>query len=73
MGRVGGSVLVFVGVFISALVGLLFAPTIADEAASVANNTTGIASTLYNYMPVFYALLLVGMMIGSLYRIFKGR
>lgn len=62
----------FVYVFVGAFIGLLFAEPIADIANAVANNTTGMASTLYGYISVFYALCCVGLMVGSLYKFFRG-
>ena len=56
----------FIYIFIGALIGLIFAAPISDLATDVANNTTGIASTIYGYIPLMYALCCLGLMIGSL-------
>jgi len=71
MAKIGSSMMVFIGVFISALVGLMFVSEIAQLSFDASNNTTGIASTVYGFVPAFYALLMVGLMVGALYRIFK--
>ena len=63
----------FIYLFISALIGLLFAEPIEELATSVANNSSGITATLYGYLPLFYALCLVGLMVGSLAGFFYSR
>ena len=71
MGKIKG--MEFVYLFVAAFIGLLFAEPIAELATSVANNTTGMASTLYGYLPVFYALCMIGLMVGSLAGFFYSR
>jgi len=71
MARVGSSMLTFIGVFISALVGLMFVNEVTALCASAVTNSTGIAATIYGYIPAFYALLMIGLMVGALYKMFK--
>jgi len=59
---------VFVGTFITCIVGLLFAEDLHQMAQDIANNTTGLASTLYGYVGVFYALILIAIMAGTAMR-----
>ena len=63
----------FIYLFVSAFIGLLFAEPINTLATNVANNSTGMASVLYSYIGVFYALCLIGLMIGALAGFFKAR
>ena len=70
----GSKMMVFIGVFISALVGLLFAPQISTQVTAVQtaiNDSSSLEHTLYGYVPAFYALLMIGLMVGSLYKMFK--
>lgn len=67
--------LLFIGVFISALVGLMFAPEITDQVDAVQtaiNDSDSLEHTLYGYVPGFYALLMIGLMVGALYKFFRG-
>jgi len=67
-------VLTFVGVFISALVGLMFAPEVSTQVTAVQtaiNDATALESVLYGYVPAFYALLMIGLMIGALVKMFR--
>lgn len=63
----------FIYIFVGALIGLIFAEPIDTLAAGVAENTTGITSTIYGYLGTFYALCLLGMMVGSLAMFFYSR
>lgn len=47
-----------VGIFLVVIVGLLFSPTVSLYAATAAGNATGIAATLYPFVPAMYAVLL---------------
>jgi len=69
-----GKVMVFIGVFISALVGLMFAPEITAQVTAVQtaiNDSDSLEHTLYGYVPAFYALLMIGLMVGSLIKMFR--
>lgn len=70
------SSIVFIYLFIGALVGLMFAPEINSMSDDAATNATAegytMAATIYGYLPTFYALCLVGLMVGSLYKFFTG-
>ena len=63
----------FIYIFVGALIGLIFAAPISDLAGDVANNSTGIAATIYGYIDEMYALCCLGLMVGSLYMFFKSR
>jgi len=71
MAKIGSSMMVFIGVFISALVGLMFVSEIQGLSDGAVENSSGISATIYGYIPAFYALLMIGLMVGALYRIFK--
>ena len=63
----------FIYIFVSALIGLIFAEPIGTLAADIANNTTGISATIYGYLDEMYALCLLGLMVGSLAMFFYSR
>lgn len=64
----------FIFIFITALVALMFAPEISsqvDDVQTAINDSTSLEHTLYGYIPAFYALCCIGIMIGSMIKIFK--
>ncbi len=63
----------FVYIFVGALIGLMFVNSIGDLSADAVNNSSGIASTIYGYVPAMYALCCLGLIIGSLYKFFTQR
>ena len=71
----------FIYIFIGALIGLIFASPVQDlvnvvldvnTSSGIANNT-GIEYTIYGYIPLMYALCMLGLMVGSLAMFFRGR
>lgn len=75
MARSTKGALLFIGIFISALVGLMFAPEISSQVENVQtaiDDNTSLEHTLYGYVPAFYALLMIGLMVGALYKFFRG-
>lgn len=66
--------MVFIWVFIAALIGLLFAPEINHQALLIYENSTNpsITNTIYEYLGTFYALGLLGVMVGAIWKFFKG-
>lgn len=63
----------FVYIFIGSLIGLIFAQPIGDLATDVAANSTGITATIYEYIPVLYALCCLALMVGSIGLFFYGK
>ncbi len=63
----------FIYIFVGAFIGLMFATPIGEMAADVANNSTGLAATIYGYLDEFYALCLMGLMVGSIAGFFYSR
>lgn len=64
---------VFIGTFITCIIALLFAQDVHQIAGDIANNTTGLASTLYGYVGVFYALILIAIMAGTAMKAMRSR
>ncbi len=69
MGQMKG--MEFIYIFIGALIGLMFSGEIGNLATSAVENSTGIAASIYGYLPAFYALCCLGLMAGSIYKFFK--
>lgn len=62
----------FIYIFIGAFIGLLFAPQVGTLAAGAVENSTGMSATIYGYIDEMYALCCLGLMVGSLYKFFRG-
>lgn len=63
----------FVYIFVGALIGLMFVGSIETLASDAVSNSSGIAATIYGYVPAMYALCCLGLLVGSLYLFFKSR
>ncbi len=63
----------FVYIFVGALIGLMFVNSIQVLADGAVANSSGIAATIYGYIPAMYALCCLGLIIGSLYKFFTQR
>jgi len=64
----------FIFIFLTALIGLMFAPEISTQVTTVQtaiNDSDSLEHTLYGFLPAFYALCMIGMMVGALYKLFK--
>jgi len=75
MSSTGRQMGVLIGVFIACLVGLIFLPEVAQLCSNAQSNETiangsAIVVSIVGFIPVFYALLLLGAMAGALWRMF---
>lgn len=71
MGATSRQIAVLIGTFIGALVGLILLPEVNTLCTDVAANVSGITKTVVEFLPTFYALLLLGMMAGALWKLFR--